>query len=63
MAPMVTFLLQQMGVPLIAMIVKEFQTAHNGNWPTPEQVAQDFIDRVKYWTDQGNAWLLANPKV
>lgn len=63
MSPLVQFLLTQIGVPVVGMIVKEYQTAHAGTWPTPEQVAQDFIDNVSKWTTQGNAWLLANPKV
>jgi hypothetical protein len=61
MNPLVTFLLEQIGVPVTAMIIKEYQTAHAGAWPTPEQVAQTFIDDVAKWTNQGNAWLLANP--
>ena len=63
MSPLVQFLLTQLGVPVVGMIVKEYQTAHNNTWPTPEQVAQTFIDDVAKWTAQGNAWLLANPKV
>lgn len=59
----VTFLLQQIGVPVIALIIKEHQAAHNGQFPTSEQVVQIFIDDVKKWTDQGTAWLAANPKV
>lgn len=62
MNPLVNFLLQQIGLPVISLIIKDFQTAHNGTWPTSEQVVQAFIDDVKKWTDQGNAWLLADPK-
>jgi hypothetical protein len=61
MTPLVSFLLQQIGVPVVTMIIKEWQTAHNNTWPTPEQVAQTFIDDVAKYTSQGNAWLLANP--
>ena len=63
MSPLVQFLLTQIGVPVVGMIVKEYQTAHNNTWPTPEQVAQIFINDIAKWTTQGNAWLLANPKV
>jgi hypothetical protein len=63
MSPLVQFLLTQLGVPVVGMIIKEYQTAHNNTWPTPEIVAQTFIDDVAKWTAQGNAWLLANPKV
>ena len=63
MSPLVQFLLEQIGVPVVGMIVKEYQTTHNNTWPTPEQVAQTFIDDVAKWTAQGNAWLAANPKV
>jgi hypothetical protein len=61
MTPLVSFLLQQIGVPVVTMIIKEYQTAHNNTWPTPEQVAQIFVDDVKKYTDQGNQWLLSNP--
>ena len=57
MTPLITFLLEQIGVPVVGMIIKEYQTAHNGTWPTPEQVAQAFVDKIQYWTSQGNAWL------
>jgi hypothetical protein len=63
MPVLVQFLLEQIGVPVVGMIIKEYQTAHNNTWPTPEQVAQTFIDDISKWTNQGNAWLLANPKV
>lgn len=63
MPVLVQFLLEQIGVPVVGMIIKEYQTAHNNTWPTPEQVAQTFIDDIAKWTSQGNAWLLANPKV
>ena len=63
MPVLVQFLLEQIGVPVVGMIIKEYQTAHNNTWPTPEQVAQTFIDDISKWTTQGNAWLLANPKV
>ena len=62
MPVLVQFLLEQIGVPVVGMIIKEYQTAHNNTWPTPEQVAQTFIDDIAKWTSQGNAWLLANPK-
>lgn len=61
MNPIVNFLLTQIGVPTISMIIKEYQTAHSNTWPTPEQVAQLFIDDVAKWTKQGNDWLSANP--
>ena len=60
MPPLVSFLLQQIGLPVVAMIVKEYQTAHNGTWPTPEQVAQIFLDNASKWIKQGNDWLAAN---
>lgn len=61
MPPLVNFILEQIGLPVVSMIVKEYQTAHNGTWPTPEQVAQTFLDDVARYTTQGNAWLAANP--
>ena len=61
MPPIVNFLLEQIGVPVVGMIIKEFQAANNNAWPTPEQVAQTFIDSSAKWISQGNAWLAANP--
>ncbi len=61
MSPLVQFLLQQIGLPVVSMIIKEYQTAHNNNWPTPEQVAQTFLDDVAKWTSQEANWLAANP--
>lgn len=63
MNPLVNFLLTQIGLPVVSMIIKDWQTVHNGTFPTGEQIVQAFVDDVKKWTDQGNAWLLANPKV
>lgn len=62
MSVLIEFLLTQIGVPLIAQIIKQHQTANNGTWPTPEQVAQTFIDTPAMWANQGNDWLAANPK-
>lgn len=61
MTPLIQFLLEQIGVPVVSMIIKEYQAAHNNTWPTPEQVAQTFLDDANKWINQGNAWLLANP--
>lgn len=63
MSPLVNFLLEQIGVPVISQIIKEYQTAHNNIWPTPEQVAQTFIDDTAKWIKQGNDWLAANPPI
>ena len=63
MTPLVQFLLQNIGLPVVAMIVKEWQTAHNNTWPTPEQVAQTFLDDVSKWTTQGRNWLADNPEI
>lgn len=63
MNPLIQFLLEQIGLPVITMIVKDYQVAHQGAWPTSEQVVQAFIDDTNKWIAQGNAWLAANPKV
>lgn len=62
MPVLVEFLLTQIGAPLIAAIIKQHQIANNGAWPTPEQVAQIFIDTPAMWVKQGNDWLAVNPK-
>lgn len=61
MNSLVNFLLQQIGLPVISMIIKDYQVAHNGAWPTSEQVVQAFIDDWKKWVAQGTNWLAANP--
>lgn len=61
MNPLIQFLLEQIGLPVVTMIIKNYQTTHTGQFPTSEQVVQTFIDDVKKWTDQGTAWLAANP--
>lgn len=63
MSPLIQFLLTQIGLPVVSLIIKDYQAAHAGVWPTSEQVVQAFLDDVKKWTDQGKAWLLANPVV
>ena len=63
MNPLFQFLLTQMGLPVVSLIIKEWQTAHAGTFPTSEQVIQIFIDDTNKWIAQGNAWLAANPKV
>jgi len=61
MNPLVMFLLQQVGAPVVAMLIKNYQASHNNEWPTPEEVAQMFIDEPAKWIKQGNDWLVANP--
>lgn len=62
MPVLVEFLLTQIGAPVISIIIKEYQTAHKGAWPTGEQVAQTFIDDTSKWITQGTVWLTNNPK-
>lgn len=60
---LIQFLLQQIGLPVVAMIIKEWQTSHAGKFPSSEEVVQIFIDDATKWINQGNAWLAANPRV
>lgn len=61
MTPLIQFLLTQIGLPVVTMIIKDYQTAHNGTWPTSEQIVQEFIDNGNKWIKQGKDWLIANP--
>lgn len=63
MTPLIEFLLTQIGLPVITLIIKEYQTAHNGAWPTSEQIVQEFVDNGAKWIKQGEDWLAANPRV
>lgn len=61
MTPLIQFLLKNIGVPVVALLIKEFQAKNNNVFPTAEQVAQMFIDEPAKWINQGTAWLAANP--
>jgi hypothetical protein len=60
---LVNFLLQNLGVPIIAAIIKQHQANNNNSLAglTSESVITTWLSDPKKWEDQGNAWLAANP--
>ena len=59
---LINFLLQNIGFPIVMQIIQARKAANALSTVTSEQVIMDFLADVKKWTDQGNAWLSANPK-
>ena len=57
---LVNFILQSIGIPVVAEIIKAWKTAHNGTFPTSEEVISAFVDDWQKWVKQGNDWLAAN---
>lgn len=55
---LINFMLQNIGVPVVAAIIKAHRDANGGAMPTSEQVIAHFTDDWQKWTNQGKQWLL-----
>lgn len=56
---LVGFLLKEIGLPIVAAIIKAKKDAGHVGELTGAEVAMEFVNNVKKWTDQGKAWLAA----
>jgi len=58
---LINFLLQNIGLPIVAAIVKAHKDAGTLSTLTSEGVISDYLADVAKWTTQGKDWLAKNP--
>lgn len=58
---LINFFLQNIGLPIVAAIVKARQGSQALGTVTSEQVVSDYLADVAKWTAQGKDWLATHP--